>query len=226
MLYAFDCDGVLVDSEILASKVDAEHLTEVGYPITPEEVSRRFAGLTSREIMEIVGTELGRPLPESFFEETRVEIDRRLAQSLKAVAGVHELLDRLKEPRCICSNSSGERLKLSLEKTELYDRFEPYVYSAVEVGDRRPKPAPNVYLHAAEQFSVDPREMLVLEDSIFGVTAAVAAGARVVGFTGGSHAWPGLGDLLIEAGAETVIRRLADLPKVAAALMVWNGIAG
>jgi len=74
------------------------------------------------------------------------------------------------------------------------------------------------------EFGVAPRETIVVEDSVFGVTAARAAGARVVGFTGASHAWPGLADLLSEAGAETVIRRLADLPRVAEAFMAWDGV--
>jgi beta-phosphoglucomutase-like phosphatase (HAD superfamily) len=111
-----------------------------------------------------------------------------------------------------------------LEKTDLYDRFSPYIYSAVEVGSLEPKPAPNVYLHAAAELEIDPREALVLEDSVFGVTAARAAGMRVVGFTGGRHTWPGHADLLTEAGAETVIRRFTDLPAVAEALMAWEGI--
>ena len=221
----FDCDGVLVDSEIIASKVDAELLSEVGYEITSEEVTRRFAGLTARSIGEIVEAELGRKLPEDFFERTKVEIDRRLATELQPVAGIHDVLDRLDGPRCVCSNSTGERLRISLEKTRLFDSFKPHIFSAVEVGDRQPKPSPNVYRFAIGEFDVDPRETLVIEDSIFGIRAARAAGARVVGFIGGAHSWPGHADALTEAGAETVIRRLADLPKVAEAFMAWDGLA-
>ena len=88
MLFMFDCDGVLVDSEIIASKVDADLLTEIGYEITAEEVKRRFAGLTARSIGAIVEGELGRKLPEDFFESAKAEIDRRLATELKPVAGV------------------------------------------------------------------------------------------------------------------------------------------
>ena len=224
MLFLFDCDGVLVDSEIIAAKVDSEHLAEVGFAITPEEIVRRFAGLTSRDIVEVIEAELGRPLPEDFLAEQKVELDRRLAAEVEAVPGIHDLLDRLDGPRCVCSNSTGERLKLTMERTRLFDRFKPYIYSAVEVGTRQPKPDPNVYRHAMAEFGVAPRETIVVEDSVFGVTAAKNAGARVVGFTGASHAWPGLADLLSEAGAETVIRRLADLPKVAEAFMAWDGV--
>src|SRR5262245_12880140 len=105
MLLAFDCDGVLVDSEIIASEVDAEHLTEIGYEITPEDVSRRFAGLTSRAIGDLVATELGRPLPEDFFVKTRAAIDERLATELKEIPGARDLLENLDGARCVCSNS-------------------------------------------------------------------------------------------------------------------------
>jgi HAD superfamily hydrolase (TIGR01509 family) len=224
MLLAFDCDGVLVDSEIIAAEVDAELLTEAGYEITPADVARRFAGLTSVAIHDLVEAELGRPLPEDFLARQRQELDRRIAADLKIVPGVEEMLERIEGPRCVCSNSGNARLRLSLEKTGLWDRFRPYIYSAVEVGDRQPKPSPNVYLHAAGEFGVAPRDMLAIEDSAFGVTAARTAGARVVGFVGGRHSWPGHADMLTEAGAETVIRRLADLPNVAEAIMAWEGM--
>jgi HAD superfamily hydrolase (TIGR01509 family) len=225
MLTMFDCDGVLVDSEIIAARVDAERFAEVGFAITPEEVIRRFAGLISVDIIEIVEAEIGRSLPDDFHAKQKAELDRRLRDEVEPVKGVRETLDRMEGPRCICSNSSGERLKLMLERTDLYDRFKPYIFSAVEVGTKRPKPAPDVYLYAMEQFRSAPRDSLVIEDSIFGVAAAKAAGARVIGFTGGRHAWPGLADLLTEAGAETVISRFADLPRVAEALMAWDGAA-
>ncbi len=120
----------------------------------------------------------------------------------------------------------GKRAAEDLARTRprLYDRFKPYIFSAVEVGTREPKPSPNVYQYAIKEFGVAPRDALVLEDSVSGVTAARGAGARVVGFTGGSHTWPGHADLLTEAGAETVINRLADLPRVAEALAAWEGI--
>lgn len=225
MLYVFDCDGVLIDSEIIASAVDSEFLAEVGYHITPEEVNVRFAGLTGRAIRETVEAETGRKLPDDFFGRTQEEIDRRLARDLKAVPGVNEMLDRLEgEQRCICSNSSSVRLRISLEKTRLWDRFAPHIYSSVEVGDLQPKPAPNVYRYAMAQFGADPRDTVVLEDSAFGVAAAKAAGARVIGFTGGAHTWPSHADVLTEAGAETVINRLADLPATAEALIAWEGL--
>lgn len=224
MLTIFDCDGVLVDSEIIASAVDAELLSEAGFSITPEEVTRRFAGLTSADIERIVEEDIGHPLPVDFHERQKRELDLRLANEVMAVAGIHDLLDRLDGPRCICSNSTSDRLRMMLGRTELYDRFQPHIFSAGEVGTGEPKPSPNVYLHAAEAFGVHPRDALVVEDSVFGVTAAKAAGMRVVGFTGGAHTWSSHADILTDAGAETVIHRFADLPAVAEALTVWEGI--
>ncbi|HET7717594.1 MAG TPA: HAD-IA family hydrolase [Bauldia sp.] len=226
MLYMFDCDGVLVDSEVIAAVVDSEHLAEVGFRISPQDVIRRFAGLTSVDIVEIVQSEIGRPLAPDFLKEQKEELDRRLAAEVEAVPGAHELLDRIDGPICVCSNSSTERLRITMGRTRLWDRFKPYIFSAGEVGTRKPKPDPNVYRYALEQFRCDPRDAVVIEDSVFGVTAAREAGARVIGFTGASHAWPGLADLLTEAGAETVVHRLADIPKVTEALAAWDGVGG
>jgi len=224
MLFMFDCDGVLVDSEIIAAAVDSEHLAEVGFEITPEEVIRRFAGLTSVDIVEIIESEIGRPLPPEFLKGQREALDLRLQKEIKPVTGVHEMLDMIDGQICVCSNSSAERLRMTMTPTRLWDRFRPYIYSAPEVGTRKPKPDPNVYLYAMEQFGADPRESVVVEDSVFGVTAAKRAGARVIGFTGASHAWPGLAELLTEAGAETVVSRLTDVPRVAAAFAMWDGV--
>jgi HAD superfamily hydrolase (TIGR01509 family) len=199
-------------------------LAEIGYEIAPAEMTHRFAGLTARAIGEIVEKEIGRPLPEDFHSRNREEIDRRLANELRVVPGAHELLDQIDGARCVCSNSSMRRLQISMEKTKLWDRFRPYIYSAVEVGDKQPKPSPNVYRYALEQFGANPREAVVLEDSVFGVAAAKAAGARVIGFTGGSHTWNMHADVLTEAGAETVISRLVDFPATAAALIAWEGL--
>jgi HAD superfamily hydrolase (TIGR01509 family) len=224
MLVIFDCDGVLVDSEILASRVDSERLKDVGYDISVDEMSHRFAGLTWDRIAKLIEADLGHSLPENFHTETDAELDRRLSTELEIIPGVHEMLDRLDYQRCICSNSSPERLKISLTRTKLYDRFRPYVFSAVAVGNKRPKPAPDVFLHGAAEFGVDPREAVVIEDSTHGIHGAKAAGMRVIGFTGGSHSWPGHADALTAAGAETVISRMADLPATIDAIAAWPGL--
>jgi len=152
MLFLFDCDGVLVDSEIIAAEVDAKLFTELGVPLTAEDIVRRYAGLTLRKIIEMIEKDTGRQMPEDLFERHRTILEERLARDLKAVAGLDDILHQLDGGRCICSNSSSARMRLTLGKTNLYDAFAPHIYSAIEVGDRQPKPSPNVFLHAAEQF--------------------------------------------------------------------------
>lgn len=224
MLFLFDCDGVLVDSEIIAAEVDSKLLSKLGAPIEVEELTRRFAGLTFRKVVELIEKEADKKIPDTIFAQQKAALDERLAKDLKPVAGADLLLDRLDDEHCVCSNSTSERMRLTLGKTQLIDKFDPNIFSAVEVGDKQPKPSPNVYLHAAAQFGTPNRDCIVIEDSLFGVTAAREAGMRIVGFTGGGHTWPGHADVLTEAGAETVIDRLADLPAVAEAFKVWDGL--
>jgi HAD superfamily hydrolase (TIGR01509 family) len=222
MLIIFDCDGVLIDSEIIAARVDCEILREHGYEITPEELAHKFAGFTTDRIFEFVGGELGRAFPEEVIHRAQHLTDARLNQEVLPIPGVQEMLDALDDPRCICSNSRTERLEVSLIKAGIWDRFRPYVFSAQAVGTGRGKPAPDVFLHAAKVFETSPDDAIVIEDSVPGVTGAVAAGMRVIGFTGASHSWPGQGEALMDAGALTVVRRLADVPPTLEALREWR----
>jgi HAD superfamily hydrolase (TIGR01509 family) len=222
MLIIFDCDGVLIDSEILSARVDAEILAEIGYEISAEELAHKFAGLTTERIFQLVGEEMGRAVPEKVVARAKRETDRKLKEEVQPISGVQEMLDLLDDPRCICSNSRPERLEISLIKAGLWDRFRPYVFSAQAVGEGRGKPAPDVFLHAAKIFETDPAEAIVIEDSVAGATGGVAAGMRVIGFTGASHTWPGHGEVLMEAGALTVIKRLSELPATIEALRGWQ----
>jgi HAD superfamily hydrolase (TIGR01509 family) len=222
MLIVFDCDGVLVDSEILSAEVDSEILREFGYEITAKELAHRFAGFTTERIFELAAAEIGRAIPDEAIRRAERDTDRRLGKEVQAIPGVHAMLDMLDDPRCICSNSRSERLRITLEKVDLWDRFRPYVFSARDVGEGRGKPAPDVFLHAAEVFETDPAEAVVIEDSVAGVTGAVAAGMRVIGFTGASHSWPGHAEALMDAGAFTVVRRLSDVPGTIEAIREWR----
>jgi HAD superfamily hydrolase (TIGR01509 family) len=222
MLVIFDCDGVLIDSEILSAGVDAAILAEYGYEISAADLAHRFAGITTDGIFKLIGEEIGRAFPDEVLERAKRETDIRLRKDVVPIDGVHEMLDALDDPRCICSNSRSHRLEVSLVKVGLWDRFRPYVFSAQEVGTKRGKPAPDVFLHAAEIFETAPADAVVIEDSVTGVTGAVAAGMRVIGFTGASHTWPGHGEALMDAGAVTVVRRHADLPPTLEALREWR----
>ncbi|MEO1066248.1 MAG: HAD-IA family hydrolase [Pseudomonadota bacterium] len=223
MLIIFDCDGVLVDSEILAVKVEVAAYAEHGFDISVEEFSERFSGMTGEEIMRNIEDDLDKGLPHTLHDDIQTRIDDSLAKEVEALPGAHAMLDALNYPRCICSNSVTERLNITLKRTELYDRFRPYIFSAPEVGTKEPKPNPNVFQHAASDFDAEPRETIVIEDSVHGVSGATAAGMRVVGFTGGSHTYPTHAERLMEAGAETTINKLSDFPAVVEAMRVWDG---
>lgn len=220
-LVIFDCDGVLVDSEVVAARVEAAVITAAGYPITAQDVSEGYAGLTFKDILLRVEREAGIPLKASLIDEAEAQIDKRLAVESLALEGVREAVSGVTLPYCICSNSGSERIRMMLGRTGLASLFESRIYSALETPSRKPKPAPDVYLFGAEQMGADPARTIVVEDSVHGVTGARAAGMRVIGFTGGSHSYPGHADALTEAGAETVIRRWADFRPVLAALSEW-----
>lgn len=223
MLTIFDCDGVLIDSEIIVFEVTARLLAREGYEATPIELAERFTGVTDEAMFAAIGEEMDRVLPADIHDRFTSAVADGL-ERVRPIAGIADVLDQLDGPRCVCSNSSSERLKASLTTAGLFDRFKPYLFSAPEVGSRRGKPAPDVFLYAASQFSVPPSETIVIEDSPTGVIGAVAAGMRVIGFSGASHIWRGHSDALTEAGAETVVSRARDIPAVIEAFATWKGI--
>ncbi len=222
MLILFDCDGVLVDSEILASEATNKLVKEMGLDLSIEEFSSRFAGLNEDITFAAVAEELNIPVPENIVERCETAIDELLRQSLQEVNNVHAMLDRLDHPRCICSNSPTDRLEMSLKKTNLFDRFRPHIYSSLTVKDGNPKPAPDVFLHAAEELGVDPSDCIVVEDSAHGTQGGIAAGMKVIGFVGASHSYAGHAEQLMDAGAETTVNKLIDLPATIEALKYWS----
>lgn len=222
-LIIFDCDGVLVDSEIIAADVESKLLTEAGYPISIEEMGERFAGMTWQNILFQVEREASIPISASLLDKSEKLLDMRLEQDVQAIAGVEAALSRLKLKRCICSNSSTARLDMMLGKVGLKRLFAPHIFSAKDLGADRVKPKPDIFLHGAEQMGVSIEHVVVVEDSVHGIHAARAAGMRVIGFTGASHTYPSHADKLTDAGAETVISRMNDLPGIVAALAEWEG---
>ena len=221
-LIIFDCDGVLVDSEIIAAEVESKLLTEAGYPIGVAEMGERFAGMTWQNILLTIERQAAIPLSASLLDKSEKLLDARLARDVKVIDGVKFALSRLRKPYCICSNSSSHRLDMMLSKVGLKEIFAPHIFSAKDLGPDRVKPKPDIFLHGAAQFGADPARTLVVEDSVHGITGARAAGMRVVGFTGASHSYPSHADRLTEAGAETVISRMSELPDVIAALAEWQ----
>ncbi len=221
-LILFDCDGVLVDSEIIAATVESKLLGDAGFVISPEEICIRFAGMDWKSILLAVEKESDLPLSATLIDSSEKILDAKLARDVQIIDGVTDALDKMTHQRCICSNSSTVRLDLMLTKVGLKPYFGPHVFSAKDLGPDRVKPKPDIFLHGAARFNVNPEKCLVIEDSVHGVHAARAAGMRVVGFTGASHTYPAHADRLTEAGAETVISRMRDLPDVVKALAEWS----
>lgn len=224
-LILFDCDGVLVDSEIIAAEVESKLLRDAGFDITAEDMCIRFAGMDWKSILLTIEKESELPLSASLIDKSEKLLDATLAKRVKIIDGVRYALSKITEQRCICSNSSSRRLDLMLTKVGLKPYFEDHVYSAKDLGPDRTKPKPDIYLHGAKQFDVDPARCLVIEDSVHGTHAARAAGMRVIGFTGGSHTYPTHADRLTDAGAETVISRMIELPQMVEALKNWTELA-
>jgi HAD superfamily hydrolase (TIGR01509 family) len=209
MLLIFDCDGVLVDSETLSCRIDAETLTECGVPYTAEEVSREFTGVSIKDQITRIESERGIRLPDDFTERLNRTLFQRFETDLKPIEGVRDAILSLPFPRCVASSSIPERIALSLRITGLADLFDN-IFSSAQVA--RGKPAPDLFLHAASRMNALPGECLVIEDSMAGVQAARAAGMRVIGFVGGSHCGPEHGEKLRRAGAPVIIERMSDLP--------------
>ena len=209
-LLIFDCDGVLVDSEILVCTAVSEELTRLGYSITPEEVVRRFAGRPEREILAEVGDNWGRPVPDTYYTRMKTRVEAAFSCELQAIAGVNEMLAELQLPRCVASSSAMPKLEQGLRHVGLLHLFAPNIVSAQLVAQG--KPAPDVFIFAAGTMRTAVDRCLVIEDSEPGVRAARAAGMRVFGFTGGSHCAPGHRDRLLAAGAEQVLSSMQELP--------------
>ena len=179
----FDCDGVLVDSERLMNREFSAMLTEIGLPHSAEETTRKFMGRSMKSCVQIVEAELGRPVPDDFLTELDQRAYAVFARDLTPVAGVESVLDALDRagtPYAVASSGSHEKMRTTLGITGLWARLAGRITSATDVAHG--KPAPDVFLLAAERLAVAPAECVVIEDSLLGVEAALAAGMRVIGF--------------------------------------------
>jgi HAD superfamily hydrolase (TIGR01509 family) len=201
----FDMDGVLVDSEVVVGRIEAEMLQALGAEITFDDIVANFMGLSDATMAEALRRDWGIELPATFDEERTARTYAAFDTDLQAISGIDAVLDELVArgvPVAVASSSAPERIERSLAITGLADHFAGNVYSAsmVEHG----KPAPDLFLHAAAQLEVDPSVCVVIEDSPHGVAGGVAAGMRVIGFTAAGHCGPGHADILRTAGAHSV----------------------
>jgi HAD superfamily hydrolase (TIGR01509 family) len=211
-LIIFDCDGVLVDSEVISCRAHAATLTRHGYPITADQVLDRFLGVSDLEARMIVEAEIGRKLPDDFTSQVKQATLQRYADDLQPVPYVAEAIAAINLPKCVASSGTPEKIRHGLTCAGLYDILAPHIFSADQV--KRGKPAPDLFLFAAEQMKVPPARCVVVEDSVPGVTGARAAGMTVLGFHGGSHCRPGYAGTLRAVGAAVTfgdMRELAEL---------------
>ena len=207
-LVIFDCDGVLVDSDRIALRIQAERITALGLPTTYDDCVRDFLGLGMPATLRILTERLGRPLPDGWVEELDMAVREAFRRELRPVAGIVAALDAIELPTCVASSGSQAKLRLTLGLTGLRDRFAGRIFSADEV--ERGKPAPDLFLFAAELMGTVPEDCVVVEDSPFGVAAARAAGMSALGY-----APEGDGAALAREGA-TVFTSMAQLPALIA----------
>jgi HAD superfamily hydrolase (TIGR01509 family) len=211
-LIIFDCDGVLVDSEVISCRAHADVLSRHGYPITSDEVFERFLGRSTRQANLEIEAELGRKLPDGYHADLQDELFGNFERDLEAIRGIHDALDRITQRVCVASSGSHQRMRVSLGSTSLYERLAPNIFSASQV--KNGKPAPDLFLFAAGEMKVPPERCVVIEDSVAGITGARAAGMTVLGFCGGSHCRPGYAEVLRQAGADLIFDDMRQLPEL------------
>ncbi|WP_416896352.1 MAG: HAD family hydrolase [Minwuia sp.] len=212
-LVIFDCDGVLVDSEPPANRVFAAYLNEHGLALTVDEVMRTFVGLSLKSCVEIALDRYGVRLPDDFIPELRRRTEIVLAEEVQPVPHVRGAVGLLACATCVASSGEFGKMRLTLGRTGLLDLFEGRLNSATEVS--RGKPAPDLFLLAAERMGVEPARCAVVEDSPFGIEAARAAGMRALGFCGGGHRdLERDAPLLVGAGADIVFDDMRRLPGI------------
>jgi HAD superfamily hydrolase (TIGR01509 family) len=209
-LVIFDCDGVLVDSESITNSIFAEMLGELGLHFTLAEMYRTFVGLSFSECRRKIEASLGSPLPADFERSYDRRTHAALAQRVEPVRGVLDALawlDAQGIPTCVASSGSHDKMRVTLGRTGLLPRFQGRAFSTSEVA--RGKPHPDIFLHAAAQFAAAPARTIVIEDSIHGIRAGVAAGMTVIGYAGANDP-----ELLAAAGATYTMTDMSQLEDI------------
>ena len=212
-LVIFDCDGVLVDSERLSLTVLRDMLVERGGDITYEETVTRFLGTSMPECVVRAGELLGHPVGDAFLPEFGERTKMAFMHGLKRVPGVTQVLDGLRIPYCVATNGNSAKIEFTLAHTGLRARFNGRVFTAEDVA--RPKPAPDLFLHAASMLGVWPDVTAVVEDSPAGITAAKAAGMTAIGFAALTAP-----ELLVAAGADHIVYDMDEVASLLAQLCV------
>jgi HAD superfamily hydrolase (TIGR01509 family) len=210
----FDFDGVLIESEYLGNKHLAEWLTAAGHPITPEQSMASFMGYSGVDFLARIEAFIERPIPESFHAARAAEDERVMSEGIDAVAGAVDFVRSLTPslPKAVVSSSGTRWIRRHLDHIGLSDAFGDHIYSGREHVERG-KPAPDLYLFAAEQLGVAIKRCAIIEDSPVGATGAVASGGYVIGLTVGTHCGPDHADRLRDIGAATVAATFEDVAR-------------
>jgi len=208
-LVIFDCDGVVVDSERLVFEVFGSFIRSLGVHLSDAETREQFLGRSLADCMAIVERLRGEPAPPGALERYTAERDRVLSESVQAVEGIRDVLNALTIPYCIASSGGYDKMRITLGATKLMPLFEGRLFSATEVP--RAKPAPDIFLFAAERMGASPARTAVIEDTVNGVRAGCAAGMTVFGYVDLTPA-----ERLIEAGATRTFTQMRDLPALLA----------
>jgi HAD superfamily hydrolase (TIGR01509 family) len=185
-LVIFDCDGVLVDSEVLGNQVLVQFVAELGLDLKLEEAIALFRGCKMADSVAIVEQRLGQPTPPDFVNDLRARTAEAFRHELRPINGIEQALSKIHVPVCVASSGPLEKIRLALQVTGLLSRFDPHIFSSYEIGSW--KPEPGLFLHASASMNVRPSACVVVEDSILGVRAAVAAGMKVFGYCTSSEA--------------------------------------
>ena len=207
-LVIFDCDGVLIDSEPIASRTLARSLSAAGLSMTAEEAHRTFTGKSESDL-RFHFKAAGISALDTLFSSWHSDLYAAFARELRAMAGIEPLLRALDVPKCVASNSTIARLERSLGLLELWDIFAPHIFSAEMVA--RPKPAPDLVLHCLATFGARPERSIMIDDSHHGIQAACAAGVKAIGFVDPNDPRPDRREVLLAAGAAGVAVGAQDL---------------
>jgi HAD superfamily hydrolase (TIGR01509 family) len=204
-LVIFDCDGVLVDSERITNQVLVDMLGELGFALSLDEAIENFVGRSLGQCLDTIAVLLGTAPPDHFAATFHSRTTAALEANILAVPGVRDALDAIAVPCCVASSGDHEKMRITLGATGLLSRFAGRIFSVTEV--THPKPAPDIFLHAASRCGVSPAQCVVVEDTPTGVAAGVAAGMTVLGYCALTP-----DHRLSAAGAHQVFDYMGDLP--------------
>ncbi len=211
-LIIFDCDGVLLETESIANQCEVDALRQLGHAISLDEYLNIALGRCYPEVHQTLQKERKIDVPLQFWQDVEERQKDLFKQHLKPVAGVAEILQWLSLPKCVASNSGRERLHRTLDLTGILPYFGSSVFSADLVENR--KPAPDIFLYAAQRMGACPSECVVIEDSLTGITAALAANMTVFAFGGAKHITEAMKQKLLASGAHRYFENMAELKEI------------